>query len=394
MAITDADRHIADETMVWWGGIEAAGAPGAGPASDPAAGDAFDHLGADLGLAAQDRRRLPVADKTGYRTIRAPVEGAFDPVAFKFAVACRAHHVAATAPDYGHFFEAGGFGTGAGGLYTRQLAPQASAWFWGASADGMIGHSYAGAVVSEMALAFGEDLARWDFTGQAAKASTIERVLLAANAAAGQAYLELTVATCGWVVNAPVWVKVGASATVHKVTAYDSTTGRATISPVVPGGGYTLGDAVVPYSPSRTLTTENPVAEHNCSLDLNAGAEEILITKGTLTIKTGMELRAKEAHSDFRNGVVAKRVPDGAVITADMVYTLAKAKLQKYARDLTTKDLLITLGPAASRRITIDGQVAKVMQLPTVEAEDGPRMGTMTLALYGPAGDDVAISYI
>lgn len=381
---------INDALMQYWGGLEASF--GAGPASDPAAGDAFDHEGAELGEFFS-QRVIQVNDKTGQRTYRKPVQGAFDPVTPRFSLLARPSDAAATEPDYGHFFKAGGFDFLAG-TYSRKRVPSSSAWVWGASADGMFGACFAGLVTQEIVFSGGEDLGRIQFGCVAAKGSVVYYATLASAAAAAATSITLP-AGCGWqIAGAPAWITINGSATVHKVTAFNPTTNVATIAPAVPVGGYPISAEVRPYTPPRTVTAQAPLAEQTHTLDLANGADAVICTRYEVTIATGMDLRPKESGQLYRTGLVAMRPANAARVVADVVFTLDKQRLHAYVRDLAEKQLKIGMGPSGSRRFEINAAQAIVEKLPPVEGADSPRLGTFEIGCYAVSGDDISISYL
>ena len=396
MAATDP---ISNALFEFWGGAEATF--GAGGASAPAADDAFIHESADVGPVSA-ARIIEVQDKTGERTFRPPVQGSYDPIPFTLAMPMRPAFATQTEPDEGFLYKAGGF-TAALGVYSRTRVPATSAWLWAVSHDGKCGRSFAGCAVKKIKIAGGDGLATIEFAGDAAKKSEVFEATLETAAIAGDAYLDL-VAGSGWVVptdGAPCYVQVGVSATVHKVTAFNPTTNRATITPVVPGGGYDDASTVAPSRPTRTYAAQaepmDPVAEQTHSFDLNNGSEEIYVTKFEFEIDTGVSLRKKEAHASFVRGLHGNRAAP-ATFKCDLVFLLGDAKIAGYLRDLTTKDMQIAVGPTGGRYVKIDANTVKLRKVDIPEsAGDGAADGTIEGAIYAlnaAAGSDLTISYL
>ena len=383
---------IEDHLFQLWGGTESTF--GAGPASNPAAGDAFDHVAFDPGQT-PGQSVVPNAEKNGTRSMGPPVQGFFDPRAFKVDLYAKGSGTATTAIDAAFLLKAGGFTETVGGSdvsYARTLSPATSAWLWSVSANGELGISYAGAVVGEIGVQV-EDLARLTFSGEAAKVSICDKTTIAANILAGASSFTLA-ATPGWVVprsGAPVWVTINAETV--KVTSVSGVT--ATISGTF-AGGHTSGDAVSPFVPSsRTVSSQPPVSAVNCLLDLSAGSEEIAVLKWNATIKTGVRLLDKEAHATFRSGLVGERTPDDAArITADLYYTAqtGSSKLAAMFAAQTTKSVRASVGETSGNIIRINMTTAKVVSpLSIPEADSGPRIGTVELAGYSTTGADVAV---
>lgn len=375
-----------------WGGTESTF--GAGPASNPATADAFDHIAFDPGQT-PGASVVPNAEKNGYRSMGFPVQSFHDPRPFKIDLHARGSGSATTAIDPAFLLKAGGFTETVGGSsvdYARTLSPATSAWLWSVSSNGELGLSYAGAVVGEIGLQV-EDLARLTFAGEAAKVSICDKTTIAAGISIGNASFTLA-ANHGWVVpsgGAPVWVTIG-SETV-KVTAVSGDT--ATISGTF-ASTHTLGDAVSPFVPStRTVSAAAPVSAVNCVLDLNAGSEEIAVLKWNATIKTGVRLLDKEVHAAFRSGLIGERTPDDAArITADLYYTAqtGTSKLAAMFAAQTSKSVRATIGETSGNIIRLNMLTAKVVSpLSIPESDSGPRIGTVELAGYSTTGVDVAL---
>lgn len=374
-----------------WGGTESTF--GAGPASTPATGDAFDHVSFDPGQT-PGASLTPNAEKNGTRSMAAPVQGAHDPRAFRVECYAKGSGTATTAIDPAFLLKAGGFTETVGGAdvsYARTLSPSTSAWLWSVSAGGEFGISYAGACVGEIALTV-EDLARISFSGEAAKVSICDETTIGANILAGATSFTLA-ANHGWVVpanGAPVWVSIGGETI--KVTSVSGNT--ATISGTF-ASGHTSGDAVAPYVPTRTVASTTPVSAVNCILDVNAGSEEITVLKWSATIKTGVRLLDKEVHNAFRSGLVGERTPDDAVrATADLYFTTGpgSSKLAAMFAAQTTKSLRLQIGETSGNIVRVNATTAKVISpLSVPEADSGPRIATVEFGAYSTTGADVAV---
>src|SRR5574343_583574 len=356
-----------------WGGTEATF--GAGPASTPATGDAFDHVSFDPGQT-PGASLTPNAEKNGTRSMAAPVQGAHDPRAFRVECYAKGSGTATTAIDPAFLLKAGGFTETVGGAdvsYARTLSPSTSA------------------CVGEIALTV-EDLARISFSGEAAKVSICDETTIGANILAGATSFTLA-ANHGWVVpssGAPVWVSIGGETI--KVTSVSGNT--ATISGTF-AGGHTSGDAVAPYVPARTVASTTPVSAVNCILDVNAGSEGITVLKWSATIKTGVRLLDKEVHNAFRSGLVGERTPDDAVrATADLYFTTGpgSSKLAAMFAAQTTKSLRLQIGETSGNIVRVNATTAKVISpLSVPEADSGPRIATVEFGAYSTTGADVAV---
>ena len=375
-----------------WGGNEATF--GAGPASNPAATDAFDHITFDPGQT-PGQSLVPNAEKNGTRSMGAPLQSFHDPRPFKVEVHARGSGVATTAIDPAFLLKAGGFTETVGGSsvdYARTLSPATSAWLWSVSANGELGLSYAGAVVGEFGVQV-EDIARLSFSGEAAKVSICDKTTIAANILLGASSFTLT-ANHGWVVlsgGAPVWVTIN-SETVKVISVSGVT---ATISGTF-AGPHTSGDAVSPFVPSsRTVSAATPVSAVNCLLDINAGSEEIAVLKWSATIKTGVRLLDKEVHATFRSGMIGERTPDDAArIQADLYYTAqsGSSKLAALFAAQTTKSVRASVGETSGNILRLNMTTAKVVSpLSIPESDSGPRIATIELAGYSATGVDVAV---
>ena len=376
-----------------WGGTESTF--GAGPASNPAAADAVDHVAFDPGQT-PGQSVVPNAEKNGTRSMGPPTQSFHDPRPFKLDLHARGSGTPTTAIDPAFLFKAGGFTETVGGAsvdYARTLSPATSAWLWSVSSNGELGLSYAGAVVGQIDLTV-EDIARLSFSGEAAKVSICDKTTIAADILLGASSFTLT-ANHGWVVpssGAPVWVTIGAETV--KVISVSGVT--ATISGTF-AGPHTSGDAVSPFVPSsRTVSTQTPISAVNCVLDLNAGSEEIAVLKWNASIKTGVRLLDKEVHATFRSGLIGERTPDDAArISADLYYTAqtGTSKLAAMFAAQTTKSVRASIGETSGNIIRINMTTAKVVSpLSIPESDSGPRIGTVELAGYSTAGTDVAIS--
>lgn len=374
-----------------WGGVESTF--GAGPASTPATGDAFDHITFDPGPA-PGASLVPNAEKNGTRSMAPPVQSHNDPRAFRVELYAKGSGTATTAIDPAFLLRAGGFTETVGGAdvsYARTLAPATSAWLWSVSAGGEFAMSYAGAVVGEIGLTV-EDLARMTFSGEAAKVSVCDETTIAANITAGNSSFTLA-ANHGWVVptnGAPVWVTIGAETV--KVTAVSGVT--ATISGTF-ASNHTSGDAVAPHVPSRTVASTTPISAVNCLLDINAGSEELTVLRYSATIRTGVRLLDKEVHGAFRSGLVGERTPEDAVrATADLYLTSGAGSsrvLAMFAAQ-TTKSLRLQCGETSGNIIRINATTAKIAAPPSVpESESGPRIATIEIGGYSTTGADVAV---
>lgn len=394
-----ASDPISNALFEWFGGTETTF--GAGGASTPAAEDAFIHDAADVGPVSA-ARVIEVVDKTGERTHRPPVQGAYDPVPFAFDMALRPAYAANTEPDYGFFFKAAGF-TVASGVFSRTRVPATSGWAWGVSHDGKCGRSFAGMAVEKFTLKGGDGLAMINFAGNASAKSQVFEATLGAGATSGQTVLTLTEG-CGWTVpenGAPCYITINGS-DIHKVTKFVESTNTATITPAVPVAGYSNGATVSPYRPaSKTYAGQaepmDPVAEQTHSLDLNNGSEEIYVTTFDLEVDTGVRLRKREAHASFVRGLHGNRAAP-PMVKANLVFLLGDAKLNAYLSELTTKDLVLSLGPTTGRYVKVDGNTFKLKKVDIPEtAEDGAAEGTIEGAIYAlnaAAGSDIVISFL
>lgn len=397
MAATDP---ISNALFEFWGGVEATF--GAGGATSPAADDAFVHESADVGPVSA-ARIIEVMDKTGERTYRYPVQGAYEPVPFTIRTPLRPAYATQTEPDEGFLFKAGGFSPTLG-VYSRQRVPATSAWMWAVSHDGKCARSFAGVAVEKIVIGGGDGIASVEFSGQAAAKSEIYEATLEVAATSGQTQLTL-VAGSGWVVpagGAPCYVTLDAGVTIHKVTAFDQATNIATITPAVPVAGYLDASTVTLYrSPTRTYAAQaepmSPVAEQTHSFDLNSGSEEIYVVDFELTIDTGVKLRRKEAHASFVRGLHGNRAAP-ATVKANLVFLLGDAKVSGYLEALTTKDLQIKIGPTTGRYVKIDANTIKLKKVDVPEsADDGAAEGTIEASIYAlnaAAGSDLTISYL
>jgi hypothetical protein len=397
MAATDP---ISNALFEWWGGVESTF--GAGGAASPAADDAFVHESADVGPVSA-ARIIEVMDKTGERTYRYPVQGAYEPVPFTFKTPLRPAFATQTEPDEGFFYKAAGF-TVALGVYSRTRVPAVSGWAWGVSHDGKCGRSFAGMAVEKITINAGDGIASVDFAGQAAAKSEVYEATLEVAATSGQTQLTL-VAGSGWVVptgGAPCYVTCDAGVTVHKVTAFDQATSIATITPAVPVAGYAdVSTVALHRSATRTYAAQAepmaPVAEQTHSFDLNNGSEEIYVVDFSLEIDTGVKLRRKEAHSSFVRGLHGNRAAP-AQVKANLVFLLGNAKLSGYLEALATKDLRIQIGPTSGRYIRIDANTIKLKKADVPEGgADGAAEGTIEASIYAlnaAAGSDLTISYL
>lgn len=386
---------IPGELFQWWGGTESTFR--AGGASNPAAGDAFDHLSADAGPL-PGRTIIANAEKTGYRSHKSGFQAWSDPRTFKFTTYLRGSGTNTTATDWNFFLKAAGFTETVGGSsvsYARTLDPTASnisAWFWGATSGGEIGRSLSGAVITQVSIT-ADNEGRVEFTGEAAASSVVYKTTLGANVTAGDATLTLA-SGHGWVVDsgsAPVYVKINAET--FKVTAVSSNT--ATLSGVA-AGNHTSGDAVTAFVPTRTVATTEPISSVLFVFDLNAGAEDIQFEKLSAVVKSGGRLLDKEAGETFRTGYVFERPgPDAVRFTVDMHHTVGAssvAKLNGYFAAKTSKSLLATIGSVSGNKIELASTDAIIVEAPSApEVDNGPIKSTFIFQGHSSSGTDVSI---
>lgn len=376
---------VPSHLIVRFGGTEASF--GAGPASTPAAGDAYRHEGGDFPN--QVAEVVEVGDKTGYRSQRVPVQGAKMPVPWKLSLLALPPGGAASAPDYGHLLEAGAFSQ-AGGVYSRALNQTTTAWDYAVARDGTWAQTAAGIITKQAKYSGGEGLAKAEFSGEAAKVSTINETTLGNAIAIGNGTVTLA-SGHGWVINgAPVYFKVDSESFIGVSIAGDVVTLSANAT-----ANHNNGTAVTATVPTHTPTDSDPVADANGTFDLNNGAEEIVTEKWSVTLDTGMEMGPKEYGQTYRTRAICTRKLQAVQCTADLLWLTTYAKLMGYARDLTSKDLLIRIGPAASRRIQIRFPTAKLRKPPaTPEVATGSLRATLDLGGYATDGNDVTVSYL
>ena len=382
---------IPDHLMQLWGGTEATF--GAGGAASPATGDAFDHLNFDPGPMGGPEI-IPNLEKTGSRGYGIPVQGSHVPRSPKVGVYAKGSGVATTPVDFAFLFKAAGFTETVGGAdvsYARTLIPATSAWLWSASANGEVGFSYAGVVVNEIKIT-AEDLAKFEFSLEAAKVSAFYKTTLNGAVSIGGGSLTLA-ADHGCVLptgGAPLYAKIDSEEV--KITAISGNT--ATLSAVLTAN-HSDGATVTASVPARTVSSQLPVSVANCLFDINAGASELTVLKWEATIKTGVRLLEKEAHNAFRTGFVGERPGEDAVrLNADFYYTVTAgtAKLHQKFANKTSASVRGSVGESAGNIIRINATSAYIVEPPTApEIDNGPRQGSVVFGGYGSTGADVSI---
>lgn len=386
-------EQIPGELMQWGGGTETTF--GAGGASNPAAGDAFDHLSADVG-ALPMRVILQNDEKSGYRTKKAGFQGWFDPRQIKMSIYAKGSGVATTQVDYAFLFKAAGFTETVGGSsvsYARSGDPTSSnisAWLWGVSSGGEIGKSISGAIMTQIALT-AENESKIEFTGEAAKSSVIYKTTLGSTISISDPTITLS-AGHGWVVEgAPVYFQIDS-----EIFKGASISGNVVTLSGTASAGHTAGVNVTAYGPSRTVSAADPLSSVLFSFDLNAGSEDIQYEKIKVDIKTGMKLLDKEAGEAYRTGYIGENPgADAARYTVDMHYTVGAssvAKLAAYAAGNTSKSALCTLGTATGNIITIASTDARIPEPPNApEPDSGPVKATFIFQGHSASGADIAI---
>lgn len=397
-----ARELISDHLQQMWLGVEST----FGVATSlPVATDACDYISVDT--APTTKRVIPTADQTGNRGARAPIRGAFDPMALRVQMHLKGSGTAGTAPDFGDLLKVAGFSEtisdGTDVTYARALQPDKSAWIWLAHRDGTMGRCYAGVVGGEVSLPdIGVDAHKIEFALTSAYGSVVYKTALGASMDNSTTSMTLP-AGHGWVIgNCPAFVQVSEGETVEvmRVTALSGNTATVTRNADSVGAQtFTTAAVVKAYFPARTVTSAKPIGETQGSftIDDGGGASGRKFVKAGLVMKTGVDLLDKEAFSENRQGLAAMRYgDDGARLTTDFIYGLGSegvAYLHEKRNSGTSVALSLTIGSTAGNRCLVTIPAAQVVDLSAPDAADGPRKGTVIFGAYSDDGQDLTIKF-
>jgi hypothetical protein len=401
---------IRDHTQRLFGGLEATF--GAGAAATLAATDAVRFISASL--EETSRRYIANEEMTGNRGQKVGVNGAYEPLPVKVVIPLLGASAVDVAPDFAAWLKAAGLlETTSAGVHvnyardpTGVTACDYSAWLTSINADKSAADYYAGIPFQEIAIpGIGTNLARIEFTGQAAKASHFYQCTVGTGGITNVATALPLTAHHGLVhggVDFLIEVTDGTNTEVMKVTAVSGVTATVVRNVLAAGAfAFVSTDTIRAYCPAATVTADEQIGDRAGSLTLDDGAGGGAINldfyKADLVIHTGQELEEKQGFEEYRKRVISEKFSeDGVVFTVDMPFaagSTGESYLHRLREDNTAVALVLTIGTVATDRVVITIPTAHIRSVKAPRAGTGARKGTVIFVAHSADGLDFSMKF-
>jgi hypothetical protein len=169
----------------------------------------------------------------------------------------------------------------------------------------------------------------------------------------------------------------------YQITALDHSTETATISPAATWGD---ADAVAPFLPSPTLTTQAPIYGVDGAVSLDGGSTTVKFLSGSITLDTGVSLLNREygdaVATDVLLGKRAVTVSLSMLVREDELY------LQSLWDRKQSDNLRITLGDTAASLMRCNMTSVEMEPAAISTPETGESEVSVSGIAYGTSGED------